>query len=125
MTLPLPVILKFRSSVTWRHFSHQAGEPLPGVSPVAIQQGRHARVTFFAMIKGRKPQRFPLLGQGKPGDNWAEQGGRDLKFIHLSGLPAWVAWLFVHIIFLVGFRNACSSFFNGLGPILPSIKARG
>ena len=29
----------------------------------------------------------------------------DLKFFHLSGLPAWLAWLFVHIIFLVGFRN--------------------
>src|SRR6059058_4987192 len=40
------------------NFSHQTGEPLPGVSPVAIQQGRHAARNILAMIKGRKPRRF-------------------------------------------------------------------
>src|SRR6266542_2914796 len=68
------------------NFSHQTGEPLPGVSPVAIQQGRHAARNILAMIGRNKAV-------------------ADLKFMHLSGLPAWLAWLFVHIVFLVGFRN--------------------
>ena len=48
----------------------------------------------------------------------------DLRFIHLSRLPAWLAWLFVHIIFLVGFRNRLLYSFNGPGPIFRSTRAR-
>ncbi len=87
------------------NFSHQTGEPLPGVSPVAIQQGRHAARNILAMIKGRKPQRFHYWDKGSLATIGRNKAVADLKFVHLSGLPAWVAWLFVHIIFLVGFRN--------------------
>jgi NADH dehydrogenase len=87
------------------NFSHQTGEPLPGVSPVAIQQGRHAARNILAMIKGRKPQPFHYWDKGSLATIGRNKAVADLKFIHLSGLPAWVAWLFVHIIFLVGFRN--------------------
>jgi NADH dehydrogenase len=87
------------------NFSHQTGEPLPGVSPVAIQQGRHAARNVLAMIKGRKPQRFHYWDKGNIATIGRNKAVADLKFTHLSGLPAWLAWLFVHIIFLVGFRN--------------------
>src|SRR5256884_3217978 len=86
-------------------FSHQTGEPLPGISPVAMQQGRHAARNVLAMINGRKPQRFHYWDKGTMATIGRNKAVADLKFMHLSGLPAWLAWLFVHIIFLVGFRN--------------------
>jgi NADH:quinone reductase (non-electrogenic) len=87
------------------NFLHQTGEPLPGVSPVAIQQGRHAARNVLAMTKGRKPQRFHYWDKGSIATIGRNKAVADLKFVHLSGLPAWLAWLFVHIVWLVGFRN--------------------
>ena len=87
------------------NFTHQDGKPLPGVSPVAMQQGRHAARNILAMIAGRKPQRFRYWDKGSMATIGRNKAVADLNFIHLSGLPAWVVWLFVHIIFLVGFRN--------------------
>lgn len=87
------------------NFSHQTGQPLPGVSPVAMQQGRHAARNILAMIDGRKPQRFWYWDKGSMATIGRNRAVADLHFIHLSGLPAWMVWLFVHIIFLVGFRN--------------------
>src|SRR5215468_6906831 len=81
------------------------GKPLPGVSPVAMQQGRHAARNILAMIEGRKPQRFWYFDKGSMATIGRHKAVADLHLLHLSGLPAWVAWLFVHILFLVGFRN--------------------
>ena len=87
------------------NFSHQTGEPLPGISPVAMQQGRHAARNVLAMIKGRKPERFRYWDKGTMATIGRNKAVADLRFVHLSGLFAWLAWLFVHIVFLVGFRN--------------------
>jgi len=87
------------------NFSHQTGEPLPGISPVAMQQGRHAARNVLAMIKGRKPGRFRYWDKGTMATIGRNKAVADLRFVHLSGLIAWLAWLFVHIVFLVGFRN--------------------
>jgi NADH:quinone reductase (non-electrogenic) len=87
------------------NFPHQTGQPLPGISPVAMQQGRHAARNVLAMTQGRKPQRFRYWDKGTMATIGRNKAVADLRFMHLSGLPAWLAWLFVHIIFLVGFRN--------------------
>jgi NADH dehydrogenase len=87
------------------NFSHQTGEPLPGISPVAMQQGRHAARNVLRMIKGRKPQPFRYWDKGTMATIGRNKAVADLKFVHLSGRLAWLAWLFVHILFLVGFRN--------------------
>jgi NADH:ubiquinone reductase (H+-translocating) len=87
------------------NFSHQTGEPLPGVSPVAMQQGRHAARNILRMIRGEKPRPFRYFDKGSMATIGRNKAVADLKFFHLSGLLAWLAWLFVHIIFLVGFRN--------------------
>jgi NADH dehydrogenase len=87
------------------NFSHQTGEPLPGISPVAMQQGRHAARNVLAMIKGRKPQPFRYWDKGTMATIGRNKAVADLKFVHLKGRLAWLAWLFVHILFLVGFRN--------------------
>ncbi|MFN2621662.1 MAG: NAD(P)/FAD-dependent oxidoreductase [Chthoniobacterales bacterium] len=87
------------------NFSHDGGKPLPGVSPVAMQQGRHAARNILAMMNDEKPQRFRYWDKGSMATIGRNRAVADLHWFHFSGLPAWLAWLFVHIIFLVGFRN--------------------
>jgi NADH:quinone reductase (non-electrogenic) len=87
------------------NFPYQTGQPLPGISPVAMQQGRHAARNILVMIKGRKPKRFRFWDKGTMATIGRNKAVADLRFIHLSGRLAWLAWLFVHIVFLVGFRN--------------------
>jgi NADH dehydrogenase len=94
------------------NFAYQTGEPLPGVSPVAMQQGRHAADNVGAMIKGHKPRRFHYWDKGTLATIGRNKAVANLRFVHLSGLPAWLAWLFVHIFFLVGFRNRLLVFFQ-------------
>jgi len=87
------------------NFSHSGGKPLPGVSPVAMQQGRHAARNILAMMDGGDPERFRYWDKGSMATIGRNKAVADLNWFHFSGLPAWLAWLFVHIIFLVGFRN--------------------
>jgi NADH dehydrogenase len=87
------------------NFSHQTGEPLPGVSPVAMQQGRQAARNILRMIRGEKPKPFRYFDKGSMATIGRNKAVADLKFFHLNGLFAWLAWLFVHVLFLVGFRN--------------------
>ena len=87
------------------NFSHDGGKPLPGVSPVAMQQGRHAARNILAMMKGDDRERFRYWDKGSMATIGRNRAVADLHWFHFSGLPAWLAWLFVHIIFLVGFRN--------------------
>src|SRR5436853_207610 len=76
------------------------------------QQGRHAARNILAMIDGRKPQRFWYFDKGSMATIGRNKAVADLKLVHLSGIPAWLAWLFVHIIFLVGFRNRLAVLFQ-------------
>src|SRR5881398_1792162 len=94
------------------NFSHQTGQPLPGISPVAMQQGRHAARNILRMIRGQKPEPFHYFYKGTMATIGRNKAVADLNFVHLSGLPAWLVWLFVHIIFLVGFRNRLAVLFQ-------------
>jgi NADH dehydrogenase len=94
------------------NFSHQTGKPLPGVSPVAMQQGRHAARNVLAMIDNRKPERFHYWDKGSLATIGRKKAVADLKFVHLSGFIAWLAWLFVHIMYLVGFRSRLAVLFQ-------------
>jgi NADH dehydrogenase len=88
------------------------GKPLPGVSPVAIQEGRHAAKNILHMIEGAKPQPFYYWDKGSMATIGRNRAVADLNFIHFSGLPAWIAWLFIHILYLVGFRNRLAVLFQ-------------
>jgi len=79
---------------------------------VAMQQGRHAARNILGMIDGRKPQRFWYFDKGSMATIGRNKAVADLKLVHLSGIPAWLAWLFVHVIFLVGFRNRLAVLFQ-------------
>jgi len=87
------------------NFTSKDGKPLPGVSPVAIQQGRHAAKNILHMVAGAKPQRFYYWDKGSMATIGRHRAVADLNFIHFSGFLAWLTWLFVHILYLVGFRN--------------------
>lgn len=92
--------------------SPKDGKPLPGVSPVAIQQGRHAAQNILHMIAGAKPQRFYYWDKGSMATIGRNRAVADLNVVHFSGLPAWLAWLFIHILYLVGFRNRLAVLFQ-------------
>ena len=92
------------------NFPYQTGAPFPGVSPVAMQQGRHAASNILAMIDHRKPQRFWYLDKGSMATIGRNKAVADLNFVHFSGLPAWLVWLFVHIVFLVGYPQSHHGF---------------
>ena len=87
------------------NFPYQTGKPLPGVSPVAMQQGRHAARNILNLIDQRKPERFWYWDKGSMATIGRNKAVADLNYVHFSGFPAWLAWLFVHVVFLVGFRN--------------------
>jgi NADH dehydrogenase len=94
------------------NFSCKEGKPLPGLAPVAIQQGKHAAGNVLAMIGGEKPARFRYRDKGTLATIGRNRAVADLNTMHLSGFFAWVAWLFVHIFFLIGFRNRIAVIFN-------------
>jgi NADH dehydrogenase len=94
------------------NFPHQTGKPLPGVSPVAMQQGRHAARNVLMMIDGEKPQRFWYFDKGSMATIGRNKAVADLKMVHLTGISAWLAWLFIHVIFLVGYRNRLAVLFQ-------------
>lgn len=82
------------------------GKPVPGVAPVAMQQGRYVAQVIRRCIAGVKAS-MPFHYREK--GNLAAVGRSfaiaDLGLLRLSGFPAWVAWLLVHISYLIGFRN--------------------
>jgi NADH:ubiquinone reductase (H+-translocating) len=94
------------------NFSHKEGKPLPGLAPVAIQQGKHAAGNILAMIGGEKPLRFWYRDKGTLATIGRNRAVADLNTMHLSGFFAWLAWLFVHIFFLIGFRSRIAVIFN-------------
>jgi NADH dehydrogenase len=81
------------------------GKQLPGVAPVAIQQGRHAARNIILACRGAKGEPFHYLDRGSLATIGRAAAVADLGFVKFSGFMAWLAWLFVHIFFLIGFRN--------------------
>jgi NADH dehydrogenase len=86
-------------------FLHQTGAPLPGVAPVAIQQGRYAARAIARDLASKPRTDFRYRDKGGLAVIGRGQAVADLGSLRLSGLVAWLAWAFVHILFLVGFRN--------------------
>lgn len=86
-------------------FVDEAGRPLPGVAQVAMQQARHAARTILARIGGTPSSRFVYRDKGNMAIVGRGAAVADLGWIRFAGFPAWLAWLFLHIVMLVGFRN--------------------
>lgn len=81
------------------------GEPLPGVAPVAIQQGEHAAKNVLRRIGGRSAAPFRYRDYGSMAVIGRGAAVAEMGRIRLSGYPAWLAWLLVHLLQLVGHEN--------------------
>ena len=81
------------------------GAPLPGVAPVAMQQGRYAAKAIRARLQGRDVPPFRYRDKGNLATIGRAAAVADIKGLKLSGLIAWTTWLFVHLWYLVGFQN--------------------
>jgi NADH dehydrogenase len=81
------------------------GAPLPGLAPVAMQQGRHVARSIRRDLGGRPRQPFRYRDRGQMATIGRSRAVCDLRGVRFAGFPAWVAWLVVHIYFLVGFKN--------------------
>ena len=81
------------------------GKPLPGVAPVAMQEGKFVARQIAADLDRRPREKFHYLDKGSLATIGRAAAIAQFGKIHISGFFAWVTWLFVHILFLIGFRN--------------------
>jgi NADH dehydrogenase len=92
------------------NFSHQSGQPLPGVAPAAMQMGTHVAGNILALAQGKPSRRFKYLNKGSMATIGRNRAVADLNGLRFGGFPAWLSWLLVHLIFLVGLRNQIQVF---------------
>ncbi|HEX8790777.1 MAG TPA: NAD(P)/FAD-dependent oxidoreductase [Polyangiaceae bacterium] len=81
------------------------GKPLPGVSPVAMQQARTVAKSIRRLIVGRDALDFHYFDKGSMATIGRRRAIAQVQRMHMSGFLAWLAWLLVHIWYLIGFRN--------------------
>jgi NADH dehydrogenase len=78
---------------------------LPGLAPVAIQQGHYAAHLVRDRLRGRTRRPFRYIDKGNLATIGRSKAVADVKGLHLSGFTAWAIWLFVHLVYLIGFQN--------------------
>jgi NADH dehydrogenase len=83
----------------------ESGKPLPGLAPVAIQQGRHAAKNILLNCAGQPARPFHYVDRGRLATIGRAAAVADFGAVRISGFFAWLAWLFIHIFWLIGFRN--------------------
>ena len=86
----------------------ESGKPVPGVSPAAMQMARHAAKTIANELDGQaggSRRTFRYLDKGTMATIGRSAAVAKIGSLEFSGLLAWLAWLFIHLLFLVGFRN--------------------
>lgn len=83
----------------------QDGKPVPGVAPAAIQEAKQAAANILLAIQGKPKQPFRYRDKGSLATIGRAAGVAQIGRVKLSGWIAWVAWLCIHIVFLIGFRN--------------------
>ncbi len=82
-----------------------SGQPVPGVAPAAMQMGRHAVNNIRRAIEGQPLRAFRYSDKGSLATIGRRSGVADVQGLKMSGALAWLAWLSIHIFFLIGFRN--------------------
>jgi NADH dehydrogenase len=86
-------------------FDHQEGGTLPGICPVAIQMGEYTASVIQGDIAGRPRRAFSYWDKGQLAVIGRGQAVADIWKLHFGGFLAWMVWIFVHVFFLIGFRN--------------------
>src|SRR5262249_41163455 len=93
------------------HFE-QNGAPVPGVAPVAIQMGQYVAKEIRRRVENKPSRPFTYWDKGSMATIGRTKGIAQIGKIHLSGFIAWAAWLFIHLIYLIGYRNRFSVLLN-------------
>jgi len=89
------------------------GRPYPQMASVALQQGHFAGRQIGRLVRGRRPRRFRYISYGYMATIGRNSAVAELAFhIRLRGFIGWLAWLVVHLVRLMGFRNRLAVFFN-------------
>jgi NADH dehydrogenase len=87
-------------------FSHQGGKLLPGVAPVAMQEGRYVARLIRARVAGRAVSKpFHYFDKGNLATIGRNKAVADFGKLHIAGFLAWFTWVFVHLMYLVEFEN--------------------
>jgi NADH:ubiquinone reductase (H+-translocating) len=87
-------------------FTHQGGKPLPGVAPVAMQQGRYVARLIASRAAGRAaPAPFHYFNKGNLATVGRNKAVAEFGKVHIAGFLAWFTWVFVHLMYLVEFDN--------------------
>lgn len=87
------------------NFSHQTGNPLPGVAQPAIQEGKYVAKAIRRRLQGQPPKPFHYLDKGTMATIGRHAAVADLNFLQISGYPAWLLWIFIHIAYIIQFQN--------------------
>jgi NADH:quinone reductase (non-electrogenic) len=87
------------------NYSHQGKAPLPGIAPVAIQEGRYTAELIRRRLEGKRTPPFHYRDRGSMAIVGRASAVADLHRFHFAGFVAWLAWLFVHLIELIEFEN--------------------
>lgn len=87
------------------HFSHQTGKPLHGIAPVALQQGRFIAKNILRDLKNKPREDFHYIDKGLLATIGRNKAVLEIGRLKLGGFWAWMIWLFVHIYYLIGFKN--------------------
>jgi NADH dehydrogenase len=78
---------------------------LPGLAPVAMQEGRYVGRVIRDRLRDRETEPFRYVDKGNLATIGRSKAVADIKGIRISGLAAWVTWLLVHLFYLIGFQN--------------------
>jgi NADH dehydrogenase len=87
------------------NFSHQTGKPLPGVAQPAIQQGHYVGKAIERRLRGEKIHPFHYFDKGNLATIGRGAAVADLNWLRLAGWPAWLIWIFIHLMYIVQFQN--------------------
>ena len=87
------------------NFSHQGGQPLPGLAPVAMAQGRYVARLIRRKLRGQPLEPFHYLDKGNLATVGRNKAVAQFGRVHIAGFLAWFVWVFVHLMYLVEFEN--------------------
>jgi NADH dehydrogenase len=87
-------------------------EPLPGIAPVAMQQGRYVARRIARSASGKDTSPFSYLDKGIMATVGRSRAIVQVRRLELAGFVAWLAWIVIHIVYLIGFRNRVSVMLN-------------
>lgn len=90
------------------HSKGADGKPLPGLAPVAIQQGGATARNILRDLAGEPREPFKYFDKGQMATIGRQRAVAETNGIRITGFLAWAAWLFIHVLYLVGFRNRLS-----------------